>query len=311
MRVTTSLLPAIIAGLLIAPCSAQSKKAPAKAPPARVLVVVDGENITETDLVRMFQTRQVPADTRDEYRRLFLEELIDARLIQRFLAAKKVAAGKAEIDRAVQPILDLAAKGGADPEKAMAEKGYTTQSLRDEIALGLSWKRYVDGAITPAQMRKYFEANRSQFDGTEIRARQIYLKVPAKDEAGFEAAEKELSAIRQRIVDGKLSFEEAARSHSQSPSRELGGDVGFFRYSGQMPSSFSQEAFRLQIGEVGQPFRSTFGVHLCLVTERKPGSLSLEDVREEEVLPRMSQELWKQTVAEMRKTAKVDWKIKP
>ncbi len=75
-----------------------------------------------------------------------------------------------------------------------------------------------------------------------------------------------------------------------------------------MPRQFSREAFRLKVGEISQPFRSKFGVHLCVVTGRTPGDLSLEDVRDE-VLTRLSQEMWKQTVADMRKTAKIEWKV--
>jgi parvulin-like peptidyl-prolyl isomerase len=75
-----------------------------------------------------------------------------------------------------------------------------------------------------------------------------------------------------------------------------------------MPEEFSRAAFGLKVGEISRPFRTPFGVHLCLVTERRPGDLSLEDVREE-VLKRLSQELWDQTVVELRKAAKIEWKV--
>jgi parvulin-like peptidyl-prolyl isomerase len=75
-----------------------------------------------------------------------------------------------------------------------------------------------------------------------------------------------------------------------------------------MPVQLTREVFRLNVGEVSQPFRTSWGVHLCLVTDRKPGDLSLEDVRDE-VLARMSQDLWNETIAELRKTAKIEWKV--
>jgi len=49
-------------------------------------------------------------------------------------------------------------------------------------------------------------------------------------------------------------------------------------------------------------------MELCLVTDRQPGELSLEDVATD-VLTRLSQDMWKQTIADMRKDAKIDWKV--
>lgn len=311
MRLASVALMGTLTGLLAAlPCPAQTKKRAARGGESAVLVTVNGQNVTEADLQRMLRSRQVPEESRDKYRPLFLEEMIDARLIRQFLASKKIAADRKELDRQVQQILDLAAKRGSDGEAALREMGYTRESLREEFSLPLAWKRYFDGTVTPAQTQAFFGAHRAQFDGTQVHARQIMLRVRSTDASDWEGAEAELGRLRKEIIDKKISFEEAARTHSQAPSRERGGDLGFFPYSGKMPATFSHHAFELKTGEISQPFRDTFGVHLCQVVERKKGDLSLEDVREE-VLSRQSQDLWKETVAEMRKTAKIDRKSKP
>ena len=74
-----------------------------------------------------------------------------------------------------------------------------------------------------------------------------------------------------------------------------------------MPEDFSRAAFALKPGEIGQPFRSRFGVHLITVTDRKPGDLVLEDVRAV-VLSQLSEELWRQTVSELRTAGKIERK---
>jgi parvulin-like peptidyl-prolyl isomerase len=304
--------PAVFfAGFLAAvPGLAQTKKSAARGAASAVLVTVNRQNVTEADLQRMLTSRKVPEDSRDKYRKRFLEEMIDARLMQQFLASKKIVADRKDLDRQVQQILDLAAKEGDGGETALREMGYTRESLRAEFALPLAWKRYFEGAVTPDQTKTYFDAHRAEFDGTQVLARQIMLRVRSADESDWKAAEAELGRLRKDIVDGKTPFEEAARAHSQAPSRERGGDLGYFPYSGKMPATFSHHAFELKTGEISQPFRDTFGVHLCQVVERKPGDLSLEDVREE-VLSRQSQELWKETIARLRKSATIDWKSKP
>lgn len=272
-----------------------------------VLVVVNGQKVTEGELNRLFSTRQVAEEKREKYRRRFLDELIDMRLLQQYLASRKTTASKQEVDEQIRRIRETARQRGADPDKALAAVGYTTESLREEVSLPLAWKHYVDRVIPPEKLKAYFNAHREEFDGTKVRASRILIKVPPGDDDAFQAAEAKLKTLRKRILSGEISFADAARAESAAPSAEEGGDVGEFPYSGKMFKQFSQEAFQLKTGEISQPFRTKYGVELCLVTDRVPGELSLEDVRDE-VLTRMSDELLKQTREELRKTAKIEWK---
>src|SRR5262245_3744820 len=82
----------------------QSAKKAAKAQSVAdpVLVIVNGDKITESDLIRRMKTRQVPEDERDRYREAYLEKLIDSRLIQQFLTSRKTAATKQEIDEQIK-----------------------------------------------------------------------------------------------------------------------------------------------------------------------------------------------------------------
>ncbi|MGH7948605.1 MAG: peptidylprolyl isomerase, partial [Candidatus Binataceae bacterium] len=97
---------------------------------------------------------------------------------------------------------------------------------------------------------------------------------------------------------------------SESPTREKGGDLGFFPYRGKMPTAFTQVVFKLKLGEVSEPFITPFGAHLAKVIEVKAGeaALSLEDARPA-VLSRMSNELWNETVAAERAKANIPWTI--
>lgn len=305
----------LTASLALPAWAAQAAKKPAKSKtPAAgkrdtVLVTVNGKNITETELNRMFMTRQVREEQRDKARDPFLEEMIDARLIQQFLDSRDTKASKQELDAQVNRIRDAAKQRGSDPDKVLADLGYTAESLREEFAIPLAWKHHVDRAVPPARLKTYFDEHRAEFDGTKVKASHIIFRLHASDdEQDWKEAEVKLADIRKRIVKKEISFYEAAHEYSQAPSKEEGGDVGEFPFVGKMPEQFSREAFRLKVGEMSQPFRSKFGVHLCVVTGRKPGDLSLEDVRDE-VLARLSQEMWKQTVADMRKTAKIEWKV--
>lgn len=312
-RLTSCLLAALLSCLtpqLVAQATKAAKTAPAvkeEKDTTPVLVVVNGQPITERDLDRLLRTRQVPEAMWAGARERFLEQLIDARLIQGFLDSRQTVAVKEEVDEQVRRIREFAAKEG-DPDKILSAMGYTEKSLRDEFALPLAWKRHVNRVVPANKLKEYFAEHRQEFDGTKVRASHILIRVTAPRESDeWKTAEEKLRQLRVQIVQKKLTFADAAKANSDGPSKESGGDLGYFPYSGKMSDEFSRVAFGLKVGEISEPFRSRFGVHLCLVTDRQPGELSLEDVRDE-VFARIAQELWDKTVAELRASTKIERK---
>jgi peptidyl-prolyl cis-trans isomerase C len=301
-------------GVTLPAAAAQSKKKEAgssKAPPApreTVLVLVNGKKITDNDLDRWLMTRKVPEEKRAAERDRFIEQLIDARLMQQFLESRDTKASKKELDEQVNKIREAAKQRGSDPDKVLAELGYTPQALRDEFALPIAWQHHVDQTVPNSKLQSYFKEHCQEFDGTKVQASRILVKPASGEDADWQAAEKTLADLRKQIISKKLTFAEAARKYSAAPSKEQGGDVGMFPYTGKMPARFSREAFKLEVGEISQPFRTPYGMELCLVTDRLPGDLSLEDVRFD-VISRLSLEMWKQTIADMREKAKIEWKV--
>lgn len=273
-------------------------------PDSRVLVRVNGQPITEGQLAALLTSRHVPPEKRAALRRPFLEQLVDQRLMQAFLADRKAAASELELDAEIRRIRELIQRSGETPEAVLGRLGYTEDGLREELALPLAWRSYARLLITPDRLREYWAKHRRRFDGTEVRASQIFIKARTAEERT--AALDTLRGLRARIVAGETGFADAARAHSQAPTATAGGDVGWFPFHGEMPAGFARAAFSLKAGEISDPFVSDFGAHLLTVTGEQPGDLSLEDVRRE-VFTAFADELWDELVAQQRAKAEIVW----
>lgn len=273
---------------------------------AKVVVNVNGTAITAGDVEFIATTRQIKSADRPAREAQLIEELIDRQLIREFLARRKIAAPADDLAYQIQYAEDAIKKHGDDPATLLPKLGYTPERMKAELSLPLAWNVYTRQTITLPQTKDYFEQHRSELDGTQLRARQIFLKLPANAaETEIMAKVSRLKELRSQISSGKIKFEEAAMMFSESPSKNQGGDVGQFGPRGKLPTPVTKAAFALKVNEISEPVVSAFGVHLIQVTERIPGDLSLEDVRPQ-IFERLSEQLWADTVSRERKTAKID-----
>lgn len=269
-----------------------------------VVARVDGQPITRADLERLYKSRRVEPALQPKVRAEFLDQLIDSQLMLRFLKSQKIVVSESEIDSQVAKIKALM-PASATGQLDLQEYGYTEKTLREELALPLMWRNYLIQTVKDQQLEQYFELHRTELDGTEVRASQIFVKVAdLKNPQQVAEALAKLAKIRKVITDG-LDFASAASKYSEAPSREKGGDVGFFLTEGKMPKAFTKIAFSLQPGEMSEPFVSPFGAHLLLVTDRRPGENSLEDVRPQ-VMQAISTEAQKKKIQELRAKAKIE-----
>lgn len=273
---------------------------------ARVIVKVNDAPITVGDVEFMSTTRQIKPEERAAREPKLVEELIDRQLIRQFLAQRKITVPPDELAYQIQYAEDAIKKHGEDPATLLPKLGYTPERMKAELGLPLAWNVYTRQTITLPQTKDYFEQHRAELDGTQLRARQIFLKLPANpSEADVTAKTTRLKELRSQITAGKIKFDEAAKMHSESPSKDQGGDVGQFGPRGKLPTPVTKAAFALKVNDISEPVVSAFGVHLIQVTERIPGDLSLEDVRPQ-IFERLSEQLWADVVARERKVAKIE-----
>ncbi len=134
----------------------------------------------------------------------------------------------------------------------------------------------VDKEVTEALINE--ATNRAKVN---VRASHILINCPekavGKDTA---AAYNKAISLRNDILAGKLTFAEAAVSHSDDPSaRDMvnpqngrlhygnKGDLGYFTVF-DLIYPFETVAYNTKVGEISMPVRTRFGYHLIYVTDR-------------------------------------------
>lgn len=87
------------------------------------------------------------------------------------------------------------------------------------------------------------------------------------------ATKEQAVEIRKEIVEKGGDFQTfvaAAREHSMDvTTKVLGGDLGWFPPAGAMEPEFAEAAFRLKIGEISEPVKTSYGWHLIYLVDRR------------------------------------------
>ncbi len=126
--------------------------------------------------------------------------------------------------------------------------------------------------VSEEDLRQRYESHGSSYVVPEQRrARHILLQLA--EDADAQAVEAAMAKARDLV--GRLkageSFEELARTVSEDPgSAAAGGDLGLFG-RGTMVQPFEDAVFALKVGEISEPVRSPFGVHVIRVESVQAG----------------------------------------
>ena len=300
-------------------------------PPAAsgVAVRVNGQPIPESAVDRALD--RVPPAKRDEARKQILDFLVENVLLDQYvLQLPQYAVEKKDVDAKEEDVRAELKKQNKEFAKMLEEMKLTEAELREQIAADLRWTKFCADMAKEDQLKQLFESEKVLFDGTMVRARHILLTPPMTDPKAIADAAARLRVIKQEIeakVDAGLTkvpaeadplarekerrallddaFAAAAKEKSQCPSKVQGGDVDYFQRSGKMVEPFAKAAFALKPFQMSDVVQTQFGVHLILLTERKPGlEVKFADVKDD-VKDEFCDRLREQVVAKLKPRANI------
>jgi len=186
----------------------------------------------------------------------FTQEVTDTLIVEALLTEEVKRQGITVTDEEIELRLQ-----NAPPDANQDPVAYRKRIERD-IAFRKLFATCYEGkiAVTEAEARAYFQARPTKFNQpAQVRARHIQL------EAGQQALAESLLA---QLKDG-ADFAALAKSQSlDESSAAQGGDVGLFQHK-DMEKPFADAAFALQVGEISGIVKTSYGLHLIMVTERQ------------------------------------------
>lgn len=205
----------------------------------KILAVAAGHEITEkelNDLIKNYPPEQQIYMSSPQAKQQVLEQIIAFHLFHKMAVEEKITESK--------------------EYEEMIEK------MKVELASHMAATSIIEGVrVEEAEEKAFYEENPDLFEAqAQVSAKHILVE-----------NEDSANVIAKEIADG-LAFEEAAKKYSTCPSKEKGGDLGYFS-KGQMVPEFEKAAFEGEIGKVIGPVQTQFGYHLIRVEDKKEGSV--------------------------------------
>jgi len=119
---------------------------------------------------------------------------------------------------------------------------------------------------------KWYEANKQRFRQPE-QVKVAHILVPLAENAPEAAVKQAMEkAVRIRSEAEKGDFAAVANANNGPNAAGPGGELGWIQ-RGQTVKPFEDAAWALQPGQISEPVRSQFGLHIIKMEERKDASV--------------------------------------
>jgi parvulin-like peptidyl-prolyl isomerase len=214
-----------------------------------------------------------------------IKKVVDQFLIDRAIDNSGVKVSESEmqehLDRLRQRYKESAKgpKKEATLEDAVSKMGVSKEDFRQSVrkSIGirkLLKKRDLLQEPTDKELKSFYDRNKKRFQKQEkIHLSQIVFKADGSDEKNaWDKTEQKAMKVRDSIETGNMTFEKAAKKHSDGTKSESGGDLGFLptkRIKDKLGGNFHSIITQMKDGGLSEPIRSAYGWHLIKRVETK------------------------------------------
>jgi peptidyl-prolyl cis-trans isomerase C len=262
---------------------AAEKPAAVKQSPTDPVARVGTTVITRAELDRataiLLKQNQAQEPLTIEQKKQVQDYLIDQLASAEMLYQAGIKLEIKDLDKKVTEKIEQAKARYPSPEefdKAIKEQNLDEKTIREYTKKEIVVNNLIEKEIAPKatvtdeEAKKFYTDNLDKYftKPEQVKASHILIGVDAKatDEEKKKAREK-AEGILKEVKAGK-DFAELAKTSSTCPSKDQGGDLGYFG-KGQMVKPFEDAAFALKQGETSGVVETQFGYHIIKLTEKK------------------------------------------
>ncbi len=262
----------------------------------RIVAKVNGDIITFSELEKLvYAMAKASTENEREKRRIFnkekknvLNKMIEQKLQLHYAKLNKLEATKNDLDDAIEEIKTNNNFSDEMFEVTLEREGLTLEthraSLKQQITLSkvLSVKVRSRIKVNEKEVKTYYQKNKKKFlTPEEIKAHHIIFVVNNKGDR-VESAKQKKKALRVlKLARKGDDFEKLARTYSEGPSKNTGGDLGWVKKGAMIPS-FEKAAFSLRKDEISGLVRTDYGYHIIKVVGRREAkNRTLDEARDE------------------------------
>ena len=264
-----------------------------------VSAVVGDYVILESDVDKAYtELESQGVSTKEVSRCNLLGKLMEDKLYAHHAEQDSIEVSSDDINNYVDQTIDYFVNQFGDIEKVLEfYKKKDEQSFRTELfevnrvqqlSQKMQSKIVEDVEVTPDEVKVFFNSILKEdlpIFGSELEVAQIVIKPKVSDEEEKRIVEQ-LESMRNDVLENGSSFSSKAILYSEDPgSRSRGGRYTLDRKRPQMVKEFREQAYRLQEGEISQPFKTDFGWHIVTVDKIRGRML---DVRHVLLVPTVS-----------------------
>ena len=141
------------------------------------------------------------------------------------------------------------------------------EEFRKELLISRYFERYLETAVTDQGIQNYYSNRVDEYKSRKVKVSHILFRIdPKMDETERQVVLTKASEAHSKVQTGE-AFEEVAKALSEDKvSGAKGGDLGWVN-EGAISNEFSEKVFSMPVGEISEPFLSTYGFHVIKVTE--------------------------------------------
>ena len=264
-----------------------------------VSAVVGDYVILESDVDKAYiELESQGVSTAEVSRCNLLGKLMEDKLYAHHAEQDSIEVSNDDINNYVEQTIDYFVGQFGDIEKVLEfYKKKDEQSFRadlfevnriQQLSQRMQSKIVEDVEVTPDEVKVFFNSIPKEdlpIFGSELEVAQIVIKPKVSQEEEKRIVEQ-LETMRNDVLENGSSFSSKAILYSQDPgSRSRGGRYTLDRKRPQMVKEFREQAYRLQEGEISQPFKTDFGWHIVMVDKIRGRML---DVRHVLLVPTVS-----------------------